>query len=77
MHSSRRNSANDLAVFQHGFRGIVVSNAHPELQALEGPTVYKSRDSFAAGVLDGLNHWLIQDAEQKDHVIRERTVIGV
>jgi len=70
-------SANDLAMFQHGFRGIVVGNAHPELQALERPTVYTSRESFAAGVLDGLNHWLSQDAEQKDHVIRERAESGV
>jgi sucrose-6F-phosphate phosphohydrolase len=69
-------SANDLAMFQHGFRGIVVGNAHPELQVLEGPTVYKSGESYAAGVLDGLNHWLRQDAKRKDHVIRERATVG-
>jgi hydroxymethylpyrimidine pyrophosphatase-like HAD family hydrolase len=69
-------SANDLAMFQHGFRGIVVGNAHPELQVIEGPTIYRSRESFAAGVLDGLNHWLSQDAGQTEHVIRERATVG-
>jgi len=69
-------SANDLAMFQHGFRGIVVGNAHDELLGLQSPTVYQSRESFAAGVLDGLNHWLSQDAEREDQVIRERAPVG-
>ena len=59
-------SANDLAMFQHGFRGIVVGNAHSELQALQGSQVYKSPHSFAGGVLDGLNYWLRRDAESED-----------
>jgi len=66
-------SANDLAMFQHGFRGVVVDNAHDELVALQSPTIYKSPCSFAAGVLDGLNHWLRQDPARKDRVLRHRT----
>lgn len=69
-------SANDLAMFQHGFRGVVVGNAHPELLELQSPTVYKSRESYAAGVLDGLNHWEREDAKRKRRVIRERVVIS-
>jgi sucrose-6F-phosphate phosphohydrolase len=51
-------SGNDLSMFQQGFRGIVVANAHPSLKALAGPDVYLSPHSFAHGVLDGLQHWL-------------------
>lgn len=51
-------SANDLAMFDNGFRGVVVGNAHPELLELDSPLVYHSPHSFAAGVLDGLKHWL-------------------
>ncbi len=51
-------SANDLAMFQYDFSGIIVGNAHPELRALEGPAIYKSPRDYAAGVLDGLDHWL-------------------
>ncbi|MGI9516398.1 MAG: HAD-IIB family hydrolase [Pirellulaceae bacterium] len=51
-------SANDLAMFQFDFHGIVVGNAHPELRALDDPAVYQSPHNYAAGVLDGLEHWL-------------------
>jgi sucrose-6F-phosphate phosphohydrolase len=67
-------SGNDLAMFQHGFRGIVVGNAQPELAALQDCMVYHSADAFAAGVLDGLNHWLTQDVDAGDRVVRERTI---
>jgi sucrose-6F-phosphate phosphohydrolase len=50
-------SGNDLAMFQAGFRGIVVGNASPELRSLEAPNVYKSTAEFAAGVLEGLDYW--------------------
>ena len=69
-------SANDLAMFQHGFRGVVVGNAHAELTALESTTVYKSPRSFAAGVLDGLNHWLGRDAVRKDRVLRHQATMN-
>lgn len=54
-------SGNDLTMFQMGFRGIVVANAHPELRSLRGPRVFQASASFAAGVLEGLEHWLAQD----------------
>lgn len=50
-------SGNDLSMFQQGFRGIVVGNAHAELQALDGQLVYHARGQCAAGVLEGLQHW--------------------
>lgn len=55
-------SGNDLALFQQGFRGIVVANAHRELKALAGPRIYQSPFPFAGGVLDGLRHWLGEKA---------------
>jgi sucrose-6F-phosphate phosphohydrolase len=61
-------SANDLAMFQHGFRGIVVGNAHDDLTDLRGPGVYISEFECAAGLLDGLNHWLVDGVE----TVRER-----
>jgi sucrose-6F-phosphate phosphohydrolase len=70
------NSANDRAMFRHGFRGIVVGNAHAELLAMDCPAVYKSRYFYAAGVLDGLNHWRKRAARSADYVIRERATIG-
>ena len=50
-------SANDSSMFQHGFRGIVVGNAAPELKSLTEPSIYKSESSFAQGVLEGLKYW--------------------
>jgi sucrose-6F-phosphate phosphohydrolase len=51
-------TANDLAMFQQGFRGVVVANAHEELKQLAGEKVYLARRSYAAGVLEGLLHWM-------------------
>lgn len=51
-------SGNDLSLFDLGARGIAVGNAHPELKALAGPRVYLAHRPCAAGVLDGLRHWL-------------------
>lgn len=50
-------SANDLALFEQGFRGIVVAGAHAELKALTAESVYHARQAFAAGVLEGITHW--------------------
>jgi sucrose-6F-phosphate phosphohydrolase len=70
-------SGNDVAMFQHGFRGVVVANAQPELAAWQGPTVYHSGQKFAAGVLDGLYHWFAQDADPERCVVRERALVSV
>jgi sucrose-6F-phosphate phosphohydrolase len=57
-------TGNDVAMFSHGFRGIVVGNALPELKALRGPDVYHASACYAAGVLEGLQHWLGQRRER-------------
>jgi len=51
-------SGNDLSMFFCRFRGIVVGNGHPELKALNGPHIFHSSELFAAGVVDGMEHWL-------------------
>lgn len=51
-------SGNDLSMFLHGFRGIVVSNAHTDLSDLVGPNVFRSKHSFADGVIEGLDFWI-------------------
>ena len=51
-------SANDIAMFGYDFPGIVVGNAHPELQALDNPLVYQSTYKYAKGVLEGIEYWL-------------------
>ncbi len=55
------NSGNDRALFEQGFYGIVVANAHEELKELKGPRIYHSRNEIAAGVLEGLKHWINGD----------------
>lgn len=51
-------TANDLALFEQGFLGIVVGNALEELKALDEPWIYHAQEHFAAGVQEGLQHWL-------------------
>ncbi len=51
------NSANDADLFMQGFLGIIVGNSHDELRALEGPRVYLAKAGYAAGVLEGIEHW--------------------
>jgi sucrose-6F-phosphate phosphohydrolase len=53
-------SGNDLDMFDQGFRGIVVGNAQAELKSLDDPSVYHATRHFAAGVVEGLRHWLHQ-----------------
>ncbi|REJ70038.1 MAG: HAD-IIB family hydrolase [Planctomycetota bacterium] len=55
-------SGNDLSMFQQGFRGVVVGNAHQELRALSEENIYHSVHHFAAGVLDGVQYWLNGDS---------------
>jgi len=58
-------SANDIAMFGHSFRGVVVGNAHPELKALDSPLVYQSTHEYAKGVLDGIKYWLDRPGVQR------------
>jgi sucrose-6F-phosphate phosphohydrolase len=50
-------SGNDLSLFLQGFRGIVVANAHAELTALVGRSVYLASQPYADGVVEGLSFW--------------------
>lgn len=51
-------TANDLSMFEQGFLGVVVGNALPELKSLDSPRVFHASEPFAAGVVEGLRHWL-------------------
>jgi sucrose-6F-phosphate phosphohydrolase len=51
-------SGNDLDMFLQGFRGIVVGNAQAELKSLGCRAVYHASETYAAGVMEGLQHWL-------------------
>jgi len=50
-------TGNDLSMFEQGFRGIVVGNAHSVLRSLTGDRVYQARGCFAEGVLEGVHYW--------------------
>ncbi|RJP32474.1 MAG: HAD-IIB family hydrolase [Phycisphaerales bacterium] len=51
-------TGNDLSMYERGFRGIVVANAHPVLRSLSARNIYQARAAHAAGVLEGVRHWL-------------------
>ncbi|ADB16846.1 HAD-superfamily hydrolase, subfamily IIB [Pirellula staleyi DSM 6068] len=51
-------TGNDRAMFGQGFRGIVVGNAQPELAAVQCPATYHATAHYAAGVLEGISHWM-------------------
>lgn len=55
-------SGNDLAMFERGFLGIVVGNAHDELRALCAANIYHANKSYADGVLEGLRYWFKRGA---------------
>lgn len=56
-------TGNDIALFQQGFRGIVVGNARSELKCLTGSRVFHSEREYAAGVQEGLMHWFANTLE--------------
>ncbi|MFP4353138.1 MAG: HAD-IIB family hydrolase [Puniceicoccaceae bacterium] len=61
------NSENDAALLGRGFHGIVVANAHERLRELAGEHgAYLSPGERAAGVEDGLRHWLKRLNRQDD-----------
>ena len=51
-------TGNDLSLFENGFRGIVVGNAHTELKNLRSDQIYHAQKCYAAGVQEGLSYWL-------------------
>ncbi len=58
-------SGNDTALFQQGFRGIVVGNAQDELKRERHPDTYQAQASFADGVLEGLQYWTAGEGSNK------------
>jgi sucrose-6-phosphatase len=54
-------SGNDIALFTQGTRGIIVSNAQPELRQWHtqtpNPDRYLAQTPYAAGILEGLTHF--------------------
>lgn len=50
-------TGNDRAMFDQGFRGVVVGNAAPELKAVSSPTVYIATEQYARGVIEGTEFW--------------------
>ena len=52
------NSANDSSLMEHGFRGIIVGNAHGELRKLARKRfIYQADRTYADGVIEGVEHW--------------------
>ena len=50
-------SGNDLDMFRGGFKGIIVSNAHPELKSFTGQNAYHATGEYSAGIVEGLRHF--------------------
>jgi mannosylfructose-6-phosphate phosphatase len=51
-------TANDCALFAQNFLGTVVGNALDELKALVAPNIYHAQACYAAGVREGIEHWV-------------------
>jgi len=63
-------SGNDAAMFDAGFRGIVVGNATPELKAMNSPAIYLAKGCFAAGVLEGIQYWQARNVSSQQTRVR-------
>ena len=50
-------SGNDLDMFEAGFKGIIVGNAHTELGNFEGENAYHATGEYSAGIIEGLRHF--------------------
>lgn len=49
-------SGNDLDMFEAGFKGVIVGNAHAELKNFEGENAYHAEAEYSAGIIEGLRH---------------------
>jgi mannosylfructose-6-phosphate phosphatase len=53
------NSGNDATLFEHGFAGIIVANAHEDLKKIKDePRVYLAATPHADGVREGIQYWM-------------------
>ena len=50
-------SGNDLDIFNLGFKGIIVGNAHPELKQFNGRNAYHAVGEYSAGIIEGLRYF--------------------
>lgn len=51
-------SGNDASMMNPRCWGVIVANAQRELKSLTGEHLYHARASFAAGVVEGIEHWI-------------------
>ncbi len=51
------NSGNDLELFEDGFKGIIVANAHQELKDYQGPNAFHATYEYSAGIIEGLREF--------------------
>ena len=57
-------SGNDIEMLSGDLLGVVVSNYSPELENLKGSRrIYFSNKKFAAGIIDGINHYKFLQSE--------------
>lgn len=54
-------SIGDLGLYQQGYRGIVTASADADLRDRAPATAYRCNRRFAAGLLEGIEHWISQD----------------
>jgi sucrose-6F-phosphate phosphohydrolase len=66
-------TGNDAALFCHGFCGVIVGNALPELRVLCSEQVYLSPHAHAEGVLDGIRHWIERQRIVVNHAERSQS----
>lgn len=50
-------SGNDLELFEDGFKGIIVANAHPELKDYKGWNAFHATYKYSAGIIEGLKQF--------------------
>ncbi|MFP3976047.1 MAG: sucrose-phosphate phosphatase [Dehalococcoidia bacterium] len=50
-------SGNDLELFEDGFKGIIVANAHQELKDYKGSNAFHATYSYSAGIIEGLKQF--------------------
>jgi sucrose-phosphate synthase len=57
-------SGNDEEMLRGATLGVVVGNYSPELEALRGrPRIYFAKAHFAAGILEGMDHYAFLSPE--------------
>lgn len=50
-------SGNDLELFEDGFKGVIVANAHQELKEYKGQNAFHATYEYSAGIIEGLKQF--------------------